>query len=77
MNNNKSDQFVDRHIGNQIEDQAKMLKSIGVKSIDELVQQTIPDNIFLKEELDLPEALSEFDYLKLIKTKANKNRTVI
>ena len=72
--NNNSDQFVDRHIGNQSEDQEKMLKTIGVNSLNELIQQTIPDNILLAEELDLPMALSEFEYLKLIKEKANKNK---
>ena len=74
MNKTKTDQFIDRHIGNKTSDQEKMLKRIGVDSIDELVHQTIPDNIFLKKELELPTAISEFEYLKLIKEKANKNK---
>ena len=74
MNKIKTDQFVDRHIGNQANDQEKMLQAIGVDSIETLISQTVPDNILMTNELDLPEALSEFEYLKLIKAKADKNK---
>jgi glycine dehydrogenase len=74
MNKIKTDQFVDRHIGNQANDQEKMLQTIGVDSIETLISQTVPDNILMTNELDLPEALSEFEYLKLIKAKADKNK---
>ncbi len=70
----KTDQFVNRHLGNQTTDKEIMLKKIGVNSTGELVKQTIPENIFLKQPLNLPEAVSEFEYLKIIKEKANKNK---
>ena len=74
MNKLKTDQFVNRHLGNQTEDQNKMLQNIGIDSLETLIQQTIPENILLKKELELPKAVSEFEYLKLIKEKANKNK---
>ena len=74
MNKIKTDQFVNRHIGNKAIDQEKMLKTIGVDSIETLVNQTIPANIIVAQELNLPVAVSEFEYLKLIKAKANKNK---
>ena len=53
MDTNK---FVNRHVGISAEDIPAMLETIGVKSLDELIDQTIPANIRLKEPLNLPEA---------------------
>ncbi len=39
-----------------------MLETIGVDSLDELIDQTIPDNIRLRGKLNLNKALSEFEY---------------
>lgn len=74
MTNTKSDQFIDRHIGNKEIQRTEMLQTIGVSSLDELISQTIPDQIRLTKELDISEAISEFEYLKHIKTIANKNK---
>jgi glycine dehydrogenase len=52
----------------------KMLDAIGVKSVDELLDKTIPDNIRLKKELDLPEAMNEYEYLHHIKELSSKNK---
>ena len=49
MNTNK---FVNRHIGISESDVPAMLEAIGVKSIDELIDQTIPANIRLKSRLN-------------------------
>ncbi len=68
------DIFSKRHIGPSLEDQKEMLTTIGVNSIDELVDQTIPANIRLEKELDLAPALSEFDYLAHVKELAGKNK---
>jgi glycine dehydrogenase len=70
----KTDSFVTRHIGPQEDDLNKMLDIIGVKSIEELITQTLPDGIRLKNELDLPKALSEYEYLGHLKKLSRKNK---
>ncbi len=70
------DSFVDRHTGlNSKEDLQQMLATIGVGSVEELLQQVIPQNIRLKKALDLPEAMSEYEYASHIANLAAKNRT--
>ena len=70
------DSFVDRHTGlNSPEDLREMLATIGVGSVEELLQQVIPQNIRLKKDLDLPEAMSEYEYAQHIAELASKNRT--
>lgn len=71
MNTNK---FVNRHIGISKEDIPSMLETIGVKSIDELIDQTIPSDIRLKEPLDLPEAMTEREFAEHIAELASKNK---
>lgn len=68
------DRFQSRHIGSYGPDLASMLKTIGVNSLDELIRQTIPDAIRLKNPLDIPEAMSEFDYLAMLKNMAAENQ---
>jgi len=66
--------FVHRHNGPREEDLPQMLKTIGVSSIDELIDQTIPKAIRLKEPLDLPDGITEYEYLQHIKEIASKNK---
>jgi glycine dehydrogenase len=47
------DQFVNRHIGIGGDELSEMLSKIGVESLDQLMDETIPENIRLKGELDL------------------------
>ena len=51
-----------------------MLSTIGANSIDELIAQTVPENIRLKNNLSLPAAKSEADYLNDLKQTASKNK---
>lgn len=51
-----------------------MLETIGVRSLDQLIDETVPDKIRLKKEMDLPEALTEFDFLNELKRTAAKNK---
>ncbi|WP_335965987.1 aminomethyl-transferring glycine dehydrogenase [Galbibacter sp. PAP.153] len=69
----KTDSFVTRHIGPQEEDLNTMFSTIGVKNIDELLYETFPDGIRLKTDLDLPEAMTEHEYLAHLKQLAAKN----
>jgi glycine dehydrogenase len=68
------EQFKNRHIAPNTADTQEMLQTIGVKSIDELIDQTVPANIRLKQALRLPEALSESNYLSKLKQTASKNK---
>ena len=70
----KIQKFQDRHIGINPEEEKLMLSKIGVKSLDELIDQTIPANIRLQGGLNLPEALSEHEYAEEMALMASKNR---
>ena len=59
MNTNS---FAQRHIGPRKSDLNKMLKTIGLNSMEELINQTIPEDILLKERLSLNKAMSEQEY---------------
>ena len=66
--------FAARHIGPQPHDVEQMLASMGVASLDELVDQTIPASIRLATELDLPEASSEDELLRRLQEIGALNR---
>jgi len=70
------DRFVRRHIGPSQHELKEMLDFLHVKSLDALMEQTIPASIRLKKPLNLPEAMSEFDYLQELKSTAQLNRVV-
>ena len=63
-----------RHIGVSEQDEVFMLQTIGVKSLDELIAQTIPASIRLNREIILPDALTERQYAEHIAEIASKNR---
>jgi len=66
--------FSRRHIGPSTSELKDMLKTIGVKSIDDLLSQTIPDKIRLKTDLNIPDAISEMEFLKEIKKFSSLNK---
>ncbi|MDC0176842.1 aminomethyl-transferring glycine dehydrogenase [Polaribacter sp.] len=66
--------FQNRHIGPNIEEQKKMLSTIKAASLDQLIYQTVPDDIRLENELDLDPAMSEYEYLAHIKELSEKNK---
>lgn len=70
----KNDLLTNRHIGITPADEEKMLRKIGVSSLDELIDQTLPANIRLKEPLDLPPALTEAEFSRHIAQLAAKNK---
>ncbi|WP_419700113.1 aminomethyl-transferring glycine dehydrogenase [Mucilaginibacter sp. NFX135] len=74
LNADYQEKFQSRHIAPNEADTAKMLKTVGVNSLDELISQTVPDRIRLKAPLNLPPAKSEFDYLNTLKQTASKNK---
>ena len=66
--------FLNNHNGPRQSERQKMLDAIGVKSVDELLDKTIPDDILLKKELDLPTPMTEYEYLHHIKELSSKNK---
>ena len=70
----KTDSFVLRHLGPRENEVKEMIKTIGVNSLDELIDKTVPTDIRLKNELNLPKAVSEFEYLHSIQLLSNKNK---
>ena len=69
------DTFIDRHSGLKDSDIDYMLKEIQVSSLEELIDQTLPDSIRTHKELDLPEALSESRFLDHMHALSKKNKT--
>lgn len=69
-----SDKFSFRHIGPREQELPQMLKTIGVSSLDELIDNTVPTQIRLENQLRLPEAMSEFEYLNHIRILGSKNK---
>ena len=67
-------EFTSRHIGPDELETKEMLTVIGVNSLDELVDKTIPSGIRLTKKLDIAEPMSEFEYLAELKNIANKNK---
>jgi glycine dehydrogenase len=69
-----TDKFVDRHNGPRAHDVTVMLEKIGANSVDELIAQTVPAAIRLKKPLDLPDAMTEYQYHLHLRGIAAKNR---
>ena len=67
--------FASRHMGPRIEDQNKMLATIGCSSIDDLIDKTVPSAIRLRKPLNLSPALTESEYLEHLDELASKNVT--
>ena len=68
------DRFQRRHIGPSESETREMLNALNVSSLDELIDQTVPASIRLSKPLNLPEPLSEFEYLQDLKQKALLNK---
>ena len=69
--------FSERHIGPRANDKTAMLKELGLSSIDQLIDETIPENILLEKSMDLPDALNEselLDHMKKIGRKSILNK---
>jgi len=69
-----TDTFALRHIGPRENDLPEMLSTIGVSSLDQLIFETVPDDILLKKKMDLDTAMSEHEYLEHITELSTKNK---
>ena len=70
----KNDSFALRHIGPRESDLQHMFKTIGIENLDQLIYETIPSDIRLKENLKLDEPMTEYEYLNHIQELGKKNK---
>ena len=70
----RTDAFALRHIGPRESDLQHMFTTIGVESMDQLIYETIPDDIRLKKDLDLDAPMTEYEYLTHIQELGKKNK---
>lgn len=73
INTNHKDEFVYRHNSTMGKDSEEMLKTIGVTSVNQLIEETIPAHIRLKECMNLPAALTEMELLSMLREVSEKN----
>ncbi|HET9609935.1 MAG TPA: aminomethyl-transferring glycine dehydrogenase [Acidimicrobiales bacterium] len=71
-----ADQFADRHIGPSPDDVAHMLDTLGLGSLDELIDQAVPASIRDDKPLDLDDALSEPEAIARLRALADRNQVV-
>ena len=72
MIDNTSKEFIKRHIGPSVDEQSKMLQHVGYSSLEDLMKNTVPEKILLKDDLNIDEPLSENDALKKLKSISKK-----
>ncbi len=69
-----TDQFASRHLGIRPRDLPHMLKTIGAESLDQLIDQTVPDDIRLEKPMELDPPMSEYEFLEHIGSLAGENK---
>ena len=74
MLKNAQNDFIQRHIGPSVEEQNIMLKELGYKNLDELIKNTVPENILLKDDLGIGDPNSEYKALRKLKNISKKNK---
>jgi glycine dehydrogenase len=74
INIDNIEKFDSRHLGPDNQQVEEMLNEIGASSLEDLILQTIPQDILLKEPLSLPNGKSEYDFIKDFRALASKNK---
>lgn len=67
-------EFAERHNGPDITETALMLQTIGAKNIEVLIDEIVPSSIRNHHDIELPQPMTEFEYLNFIRTVASKNK---
>ncbi|GAB3432344.1 aminomethyl-transferring glycine dehydrogenase [Niabella aquatica] len=67
-------EFTKRHIGPNEADTHKMLHETGFHNLSDLMEKTVPSGIRMKNALNIPRAMSEYEYLRHIKNISLKNK---
>ncbi len=74
MLHNSQKDFIRRHIGPKKKDEQEMLSILGYESLSELINNTVPEKILLKDLLSIGEPNSEYEALRKLKTISKKNQ---
>ncbi len=67
-----TESFYFRHTGSEGKEVEQMLEAVKFKTLDDLIDATVPSSIRLTKEQELPERLCEYDYLNLMETRLLK-----
>ena len=74
MLKNAQKDFIQRHIGPSEKEQKMMLNELGYKSLDGLIDSTVPEKILFKDSLDIGDPNSEYKALRKLKNISKKNK---
>ena len=77
MLHNSQKDFLKRHIGPSKEEQAKMLEELNYKSLEDLIKNTVPEKIQLKDGLNIGESNSEYEALRKLKAISKKKSNIL
>ncbi len=58
----QKNEFLSRHLGPREHEIPEMLTAVGVRSVDELIDQTIPEIIRSKQQIQMDPAVTEYRY---------------
>src|SRR5690606_19901040 len=72
----RGSEFASRHLGPRERDMAEMLRTLGLGSLDDLVDATVPADIRLRQPLTLDAPLDEHAALAKLRHIAGKNRVL-
>ena len=72
MLKNAQKDFIQRHIGPSKKEQERMLQELGYKEINELIKDTVPEKILLKDSLSIGDPNSEYKALRKLKNISKK-----
>src|SRR5215472_14149084 len=70
----QANEFAARHIGPNEQETRQMLKTIGARSVDDLINKTIPSAILNRQPLTITSPVSEYEYLSSLQQIAGKNK---
>lgn len=65
----EAEHFATRHLGLSDADRAEMLRAIGVSSLEDLLEATVPGSIRLRDRMDLADPLTETEVLNVLRSK--------
>ena len=73
MLHNSQKDFIKRHVGPSKSDEKNMLSKLGYNSLNDLIKNTVPEKILLKENLSIGEPNSEYKALRKLRDISQKN----
>ena len=68
------DAFIDRHIGPEDGQVAEMLETLGLESLEQLIEKTVPASILSERPMSVGDPMTENDALAKLKAIAGKNK---